>query len=141
GDRDLRVLSFVKPGLIEHFEERPMCGGEAHVASCHRSEPVCGRPDVVYRGLYLGEQALPCADSDSSQEIVAVGKVCVRGACRHPETRAGFCDGEATDAALGDEFHGGLDQRSSQISVVISAALARAWHGPRVGSAAGIAND
>ncbi len=65
---------------------------------------------------------------DRREQVLAICEVSVGGANRDTEAPTRFRHGEVANTALADQLEGHIDQGSTEVAVVVAAALARTRH-------------
>src|SRR3984893_9865846 len=124
GALDFRVTALVQPGPGQGLEQRPLIGGEPDVGPGRGGEPL-SRGSGCGLAVELLTEELSSPDRDSGPQGVAMGGVPGWRGHRHAQAAACLGHGERLDAALAQQFDGGLDQRRPQITVVIPPAFSR----------------
>jgi hypothetical protein len=124
GAFELGVAALVDARVVERLEQRALLGGEADVGAGHRGESLLWALGVGDLGGEHLREAVQGAHRDRGEQCVAVGEVPVGGGDGDAEATARLGEGEAAEAALGDQVDRGIDERRREVAVVVAAAFA-----------------
>jgi hypothetical protein len=101
-----------------------MSGGKAHVGPGHIGQALGGVRESVDGGSERGVEKLVGLDRDGRQQIVAVGEMGIGSADGNTKTAADFGQRKAPHPSLTHELDGSLDERSSEVAIVVAISLA-----------------
>jgi hypothetical protein len=128
GRLHLGMTLLVEPGLEQHLEERTVGGGEPNVRPSGGGQTVRRRVELGDFGLELCREELIGVDCDRREELVAVGEMRVGGTDSDTDTAARLGEREVAHPVLADQLDRGIDQRRSQVAVVVAAGLTGSRH-------------